>query len=78
MAEGARQRSGVDFAISVTGIAGPAGGTPEKPVGLVYIAMASAKYTLVERHNFLLDRETFKHIVSQFAIDMVRRELLVH
>lgn len=77
MAEGARQRAGVDFAISATGIAGPTGGTPEKPVGLVFIGLATPTGTTVERHHFLLDRETFKQLVSTYALDAVRRELLV-
>ncbi len=76
MAEGARQRAGVDFAISATGIAGPTGGTAEKPVGLVFIGLATPTGTTVERHHFLLDRETFKQLVSIYALDAVRRELL--
>ena len=77
MAEGARQCAGVDFAVSATGIAGPTGGTAEKPVGLVFIGLATAAGTIVERHHFLLDRETFKQLVSTYALDAVRRELLV-
>jgi nicotinamide-nucleotide amidase len=76
MAEGARQRSGADFALSATGIAGPTGGTPEKPVGLVYIGLAMPKRTDVQRHMLLFDRETFKFFASQYALDMVRREAL--
>ena len=76
MAEGARQRSGTDFAISATGIAGPTGGTAEKPVGLVFIGLATPQQTKVQRHVLNLDRETFKQLVSQYAIDMLRRELL--
>jgi nicotinamide-nucleotide amidase len=76
MAEGARERSRVDFALSATGIAGPTGGTADKPVGLVFIGLASSRRTVVERHQFMFDRETFKQIVSQFAIDRLRRELL--
>lgn len=76
MAESARTRSGADFAISATGIAGPTGGTPEKPVGLVFIGMATLQRTVVQRHTLVFDRETFKFFVSQHALDMVRRELL--
>ena len=76
MAEGARQRGGVDYAVSATGIAGPTGGTAEKPVGLVFIGLASPTGTTVERHHFLLDRETFKQLVSQYALDLLRRKLL--
>jgi nicotinamide-nucleotide amidase len=77
MAEGARQRSGSDFALSATGIAGPTGGTPEKPVGLVFIGLASPQRTIVQRHQFALDRETFKFFASQLALDLLRRQLLV-
>ncbi len=76
MAEGARLRGGVDFALSATGIAGPTGGTAEKPVGLVFIGLAAPDGTTVVRHHFLLDRETFKQLVSQYAIDMLRRKVL--
>lgn len=75
MVEGCRQRSGADFALSTTGIAGPTGGTPEKPVGLVYIAFATPTRTEVKRYMLLFDRETFKFFASQYALDMVRREL---
>lgn len=76
MAEGARQRSDADYALSVTGIAGPTGGTPEKPVGLVFIGLATSKGTQVQRWQLGFDRETFKFFVSQTALDMLRRELL--
>ncbi len=76
MAEGARARHGVDAAISVTGIAGPSGGTPEKPVGTVFMALASAGKTIVERHWNRLERESFKQAASQQALDLLRRHLL--
>jgi nicotinamide-nucleotide amidase len=76
MAEGARTRGHVDFALSTTGIAGPTGGAPDKPVGLVYIGLATPAETVVQRHVLSLDRETFKFFVSQIALDMLRRELL--
>jgi len=75
MAEGARTRSKTDFGISTTGIAGPTGGTPDKPVGLVYIGFATPERTDVRRHILTFDRETFKFFVSQYALDAVRREL---
>jgi nicotinamide-nucleotide amidase len=75
MAEGARQRSDADYALSATGIAGPTGGTPEKPVGLVFIGLATPTGTQVQRHHVAFDRETFKFFVSQTALDMLRREL---
>jgi competence/damage-inducible protein CinA-like protein len=76
MAGGARTHSGTDFGVSTTGIAGPTGGTPEKPVGLVYIGFATPKQTMVQRHLLLFDRETFKFFASQYALNSVRRELL--
>jgi nicotinamide-nucleotide amidase len=76
MAEGIRACSKTNFGISTTGIAGPTGGTPEKPVGLVYIGLATPERTAVQRHLLTFDRETFKFFVSQYALDAVRRELL--
>ena len=76
MAEGVRARSKTDLALSTTGIAGPAGGTRDKPVGLVYIGFATSKETVVQRHMLLFNRETFKFFASQIALDLVRRELL--
>ena len=76
MAAGARQSAGVDYAISATGIAGPTGGTADKPVGLVFIGLATPAGTTVERQHFMLDRETFKQLVSQYALDLLRRELV--
>lgn len=72
MAEGARRQA--DYALATTGIAGPTGGTAEKPVGLVYIGLATPTKTTVERHVFNFDRETFKQLVSQYALDALRRE----
>ena len=76
MAEGVRTGSGADFGISTTGIAGPTGGTPEKPVGLVYIGFATPKGTDIQRRILAFDRETFKFFAAQYALDAVRRELL--
>jgi nicotinamide-nucleotide amidase len=75
MANGARQKIGADVALSVTGIAGPGGGTPEKPVGLVYIALAAADGTVVEKNIFPGNRETIKIRATQKALDMLRRYL---
>jgi nicotinamide-nucleotide amidase len=75
MADGCRRRANTDFAIAVTGIAGPSGGTAEKPVGLVYIALASRERVVVRRHVLAYDRETFKFFASQLALDMVRRSV---
>ncbi len=77
MAEGARAKAGSAFALSVTGIAGPDGGSPEKPVGLVFIALASeGKETLCREARFTTDRLTFKQLATQAALDMLRLELL--
>lgn len=76
MAEGARQQTGSDFALSVTGIAGPGGGTPEKPVGTVFIGLARNGPTIVKQFRNNYDRETFKFTTSQQALDLLRRELL--
>jgi nicotinamide-nucleotide amidase len=75
MAEGARLRTGADFALAVTGIAGPAGGTPDKPVGTVFIALAAPDGTQVKRYLNVFDRETFKHLASQQALELLRQQL---
>jgi nicotinamide-nucleotide amidase len=75
MAEGARQKCRVDYAISVTGIAGPSGGSEAKPVGTVFMALASESDTTVQRQFNPFDRETFKWVTAQQAMDMLRRKL---
>jgi nicotinamide-nucleotide amidase len=76
MAEGARARLGADLAVSTTGISGPDGGTPEKPVGLVFVGFANAVGG--EAHEFLFpfDRARHRLVTSQVALDWVRRALL--
>jgi len=76
MAEGLRSRSGVDIGVGVTGIAGPDGGTAEKPVGTVAIAVASASEPRVRTFRFVGGREMVKFQASQAALDMVRRMLI--
>jgi nicotinamide-nucleotide amidase len=77
MAEGARQRAGADYALATTGIAGPDGGSEEKPVGTVFIALAGKMGpTLVERQRFTTDRKTFKDLVSLTAFELLRRQLI--
>ncbi len=76
MAEGAKRLFRTDFGIGITGIAGPTGGTPEKPVGLVYIAIATPTETICQRNIFPGDRESVRWRSSQTALDMLRRWLL--
>jgi nicotinamide-nucleotide amidase len=76
MAEGARKRARSTYALSTTGIAGPDGGSPDKPVGTVYVALASDRETKVRKLFFPSDRETFKQLVAQFAFEMLRRKLI--
>jgi nicotinamide-nucleotide amidase len=71
MAEGALKKFGADFAIAVTGIAGPAGGTKDKPVGTVFIALAGAFGTLVERRLNCFGREKFKEVTARQALELL-------
>jgi nicotinamide-nucleotide amidase len=75
MAEGARKRAGSIYGLATTGIAGPDGGSEEKPVGTVYVALADEKETKVRKLFFPSDRETFKQLVAQLAFEMLRRKL---
>jgi nicotinamide-nucleotide amidase len=77
MAEGARQEAGATFALATTGIAGPGGGTPEKPVGTVFVGLATqGGATHARKFYFPDDRQTFKELTAQVALDMLRRRLL--
>jgi nicotinamide-nucleotide amidase len=76
LAEGIRKRCGATLGIGITGVAGPAGGTPEKPVGLVFLAWASEKGTEVVERNFPGDRNRIRFFASQLALDMLRRKLM--
>jgi nicotinamide-nucleotide amidase len=76
MAEGARAGAGADYAVATTGIAGPTGGTPEKPVGLVYIAVTGPSGTLCDRQLWPSTRDQFKQRVAQMALNMLRKQIL--
>jgi nicotinamide-nucleotide amidase len=76
MAEGIRQKSGSDFGLAVTGIAGPAGGTPDKPVGLTYIAVTGPRGTYCEKCRFHQDRVRNKERAAQAALNLLRLYLL--
>lgn len=76
MAEGVRRLTGADYGVATTGIAGPTGGTPEKPVGLVYVAVASAGGVRVAEYRFLGRRSEVKWRAAQAALVMLREELL--
>lgn len=76
MAEGARERFGSDFAVATSGISGPDGGSPDKPVGTVWIALASATGTHADTFVFQLDRTRHRRLTGQVALDWVRRSML--
>jgi nicotinamide-nucleotide amidase len=76
MAQGIREHAKTDLGLAVTGIAGPSGGTPEKPVGLVYIALANVEGITVNENRFLGTRSQVRQRSAQMALDMVRRYLI--
>ncbi|WP_263353850.1 competence/damage-inducible protein A [Acidicapsa acidisoli] len=76
MAQGIRRRVGASMGVGITGIAGPGGGTPEKPVGLVYVAVSYANKTESLECNFSGDRDRIRLWASQQALDMIRRRLM--
>jgi nicotinamide-nucleotide amidase len=76
MADGIRERAGATFGCGITGIAGPGGGSEEKPVGLVYIAVSDGKHTDVLEKNFGTGRDRVRQLAAQQALDMIRRRLM--
>lgn len=77
MADGARKHSGADWAVAITGIAGPDGGTAEKPVGLVFISVARANETIVEQHYFRGDRMQIRIRASKYALYALLSQILL-
>lgn len=75
MARGIRERSGADFGVGITGIAGPEGGTPEKPIGTVHIAVVHPEGEWEQRFLFPFDRMRFKQLAAAAALDRLRRIL---
>jgi nicotinamide-nucleotide amidase len=76
MATGARERTGATFALSVTGYAGPGGGTEENPVGTVYLGIATPSEVRVTKFRYGMDRGRIRTLAAQAALDLLRRELI--
>lgn len=77
MAEGARRVAGADYGLSTSGIAGPGGGSPDKPVGTVCIGLATPRKSMAKRFNFYFgNRQAHKSIFAAAALDMLRLELM--
>ena len=76
MAEGVRERFGSDFGVATSGISGPDGGTAEKPVGLVWIAIAMKGRTYADSFVFQVDRSRHRRLTAQVALDWIRRSLI--
>lgn len=76
MARGVRKALNAKFGLAITGIAGPAGGTPDKPVGTVFISLAENKREKTRKFLLIGDRERIRWVATQTALDMVRRRLL--
>ena len=75
LAEGARGRAGADYGLAVTGIAGPGGGSADKPVGTVWFGLADGAGTQAAREVFAGDRETIRARAAVYALNLVRLRL---
>lgn len=75
MAEGARKKFKTTYALAITGISGPTGGTTEKPVGTVYVALSMKGKTIVKLHHFAGERQLIRERSSDAALEMLRREI---
>jgi len=75
MAQGARKKAKVDVGVGITGIAGPDGGSEQKPVGTVFIAISSPLGDVVKHHRFMGTRSTVRERAAQTALDMLRLHL---
>jgi nicotinamide-nucleotide amidase len=76
MALGIRTRSNTDIGISTTGIAGPTGGSPEKPIGLIWIGYSDKDKTFAMQFNFGGERRIVKERAAQAALELLRRKIL--
>jgi nicotinamide-nucleotide amidase len=76
MTNGALERSGADYGIAVSGVAGPGGGSAEKPVGTVWIAWGHKDNLRTRRMTLTTDRKRFQQMVTAITLDLIRRELL--
>ena len=76
LAQGVRERSAADIGVATTGVAGPTGGTEEKPVGTVVIALSDAEGTLVRRYQLMRDRARNRELAVHIALDWIRRRVL--
>jgi PncC family amidohydrolase len=76
MAKGIRKSTGADIGLGITGIAGPGGGTPDKPVGLVYIAVDGSHGTIVKKNIFAGQRDGIRQRSSLTALNEIRKYVL--